>query len=242
MKSRFALLPLILAGTLGSIYFLPKAGDVADSGVNMELPGAVIQWTLHQIPPSEAEIGTLGPDTKFSKAICQTPRPGEFNIDGLRIVDELHLSIVLSGYDLNNSIHRPERCMPAQGHTIVSSKDVPVKFADGRKFEAKRLTSVQRFNTKKTESESFELNCLTYYFFVGHDKVTNDHLERTFIDMKDRLVRGMDQRWAYVSASMWYGKLPWIEQPISEAEADGKLLEFMKEFSDRQIDWKQIAP
>lgn len=132
--------------------------------------------------------------------------------------------------------------MPAQGHTIISSQDVPVKFADGREFEAKRLTSVQRFNTSKTEGDSFELNCLTYYFFVGHDQVTNDHLERTFIDMKDRLVRGMDQRWAYVSASMWYGKLPWIEQEITEKEADGKLLEFMKEFSDHQIDWKQIAP
>ncbi len=87
-----------------------------------------------------------------------------------------------------------------------------------------------------------ELNCITYYFFVGHDQVTNDHLKRTFIDMKDRLIRGMDQRWAYASFSMWYGKVPSIQTEVTEEEADRKLREFVAGFAEKQVKWDQILP
>jgi hypothetical protein len=66
-------------------------------------------------------------------------------------------------------------------------------------------------------------------------------LQRTLIDMKDRLVRGMDQRWAYVSVSMWFGKIPWIEEEVSEAEADEKIRGFVTEFAGNQIDWSQVG-
>jgi len=39
---------------------------------------------------------------------------------------------------------------------------------------------------------------------------------------------------------MWYGKLPWIESQIPEAEADAKLRKFVSEFAENQIDWNQI--
>lgn len=228
---------------MGSIYFLPQVGAVADSAVKMELPGSFGPWIFRSFPPSEAEIGTLGPDTKFSKAICLSARPGEVDELGYSIPDQIQLSIVLSGYDLNNSIHRPERCMPAQGHNITSSKDVTMKLSNDRQFKAKRLLSVQRIPTGKEPTDVVELNCITYYFFVGHDHVTNDHLQRTLLDMKDRLIRGMDQRWAYASVSMWYGKnLPAIRTEVSEEEADRKLRDFVAGFAEKQVDWDQIVP
>jgi hypothetical protein len=58
--------------------------------------------------------------------------------------------------------------------------------------------------------------------------------------MQDRLVLGMDQRWAYVSASMWYGKVPWIEKEVSIEEADQKLRAFLMEFGEEQINWDMI--
>jgi hypothetical protein len=58
--------------------------------------------------------------------------------------------------------------------------------------------------------------------------------------MKDRLVHGMDQRWAYVSVSMWYGKMPWIEKEITEAEADEKITAYLKNLASRQIRWEQV--
>lgn len=241
MKAGPWLLPVILGAGLCSIYFLPKVGEVADSAVKMELPAASGSWIFRTFPPSSAEIGTLGPDTKFSKAICLSARPGEFDNEGYSIPDQIQLSIVLSGYDLNSSIHRPERCMPAQGHSITASNDVVLKLANKREFAAKRLLSVQRIPKGDDPADAVEFNCITYYFFVGHDHVTNDHFKRTFIDMKDRLIRGMDQRWAYTSVSMWYGNVPMVRNGIPMEEADQKIRDFIAGFAEKQIDWKQVV-
>jgi hypothetical protein len=240
MKRNAWWLPLLLGGALGVVYVLPKAGDTAQSAVKMELPGTMTGWSFEKINPSEQELGTLSDDTDFAKAICLRARQGEVNLEGRLIPDRMDLSIVLSGSDLNNSIHRPERCMPAQGHHITSSRDVRLQLANGHSYLAKRLHSVQSIEGSKEGTVAARFNCVTYYFFVGHDQITNDHLARTFIDMKDRLVRGMDQRWAYVSVSMWYGKMPWIEKEVTEAEADEKLVKFLKEFTQDQIRWDQI--
>ena len=240
MKSNAWWLPLLLGGALGVVYLLPQAGKIADSAVKMELPGSSGGWSFKTLAASKEEVGTLSGDTEFAKAICLRPRPGEVSPDGHLVPDRLDLSVVLSGHDLNNSIHRPERCMPAQGHAITASGNLTLHLANGREFNAKRLRSVQTLKAAAAGTEAIQFNCVTYYFFVGHDRITNDHLQRTLFDMQDRLVRGMDQRWAYVSASMWYGKLPWIDKPIPEEEADAKLRKFVSEFAENQIDWNQI--
>jgi Protein of unknown function (DUF3485) len=242
MKKKSWILPLFLGATFSAIYLLPKVGAVAQSAVKMELPPTSGDWVLRGQSPSQEEIKILKGDTQFSKAVCLAPRPGEFNDEGSIIPDRLDLSIVLSGVDINNSIHRPERCMPAQGHSILSSSDRTIKLPNGREFKIKRLVSLQsqRLNKDGGRDEYAKHQCLTYYFFVGHNRVTNDHLGRTFIDMKDRLVYGMDQRWAYTSASMWYGKIPWIRNEVTEAETDEKLEKFLINFTEKQIDWSQI--
>jgi len=242
MKWRAWGLPVLLGGALGMVHLLPQVGAVAGSAVKMELPGSSGGWSFKSLPASKDELGTLTADTEFAKAICLRPRPGEVSIDGHLVPDRLDLSVVLSGYDLNNSIHRPERCMPAQGHAITASSNVTLQLPNGRQFNAKRLRSVQTLKATSTGAKEVKFNCVTYYFFVGHDRITHDHLERTLFDMKDRLVRGMDQRWAYVSASMWFGKIPWIDKDIPEAEADAKLRQFVSEFAENQIDWDQIQP
>lgn len=242
MKLAPLLLPIFVAACLGSIHFLPSAGKVAQSAVRMKLPAEKGGWDFNEQLPSEAEKETLAKDTEFSKAICLKPRFGEYYPNGEDVQDRVDLSVVLSGADINNSIHRPERCMPAQGHNILTSTDRSIGLGNGRTIEVKRLHSVQRLPLNEKRTEFLELNCVTYYFFVGHDRITNDHLGRTLVDMKDRLLKGRDQRWAYVSTSMWFGKLPWLENELTEAEADAKLTDFVKSFSEQQIDWDQVTP
>jgi hypothetical protein len=128
--------------------------------------------------------------------------------------------------------------MPAQGHNIIHSADRKIDIGNGRSVEVKRLRSVQRVPANEEGTEFLEYDCLTYYFFVGHDRITNDHYSRTFRDMKDRLLKGMDQRWAYVSTSMWFGN----KVGISEADADSKLTDFVMRFSEEQIAWDQVKP
>lgn len=235
------LLPLVTVGSLSLIHVLPKAGDTAPSAAAMELPGFLGAWELQQQSASESEIKTLGAETAFSKALCLKSRWGEVGPGFTLVKDRMELSIVLSGSDLNTSIHRPERCMPAQGHSITDSRKVRIGMEGGRGFDARRLLSVKREPSREPGGVAVDYNCVTYYFFVGHDRVTHDHLERTLIDMKDRLVRGMDQRWAYVSVTMMYGKLPWIGREVGEAEADAKLREFLADLAARQIDWGRVV-
>lgn len=239
MKWSASILPVAMACLLGSIYVLPRAGETAQSAVVMELPGTMGGWQFENLAPSVAEQKTLEKDTEFSKAICWSARPGEMTLDGKAIPDRIDFSIVLSGSDLNNSIHRPERCMPAQGHNILSSSAVPISLPNGRSFSTRRLKSVQSIPGKDGKVAA-EFQCVTYYFFVGRDRITNDHFERTMIDMKDRLLHGLDQRWAYVSVSMWYGKIPWIDTEVTEAEADKKLLDYIRQMAVRQIRWEQL--
>ncbi len=239
MKLKPLLLPVILLGGLGSIYLLPQAGKVAGTAIRMELPSYEAGWRFEKIQPTEAEVKTLAKDTEFSKAICITPRPGEYTMEGLIIPDRIDLSIVLSGYDLNNSIHRPERCMPAQGHDILSGSDVTIVTEGGRTFTARRLLSTQRSELAKQQ----KMQCITYYFFVGHNRIEHDHIRRTLTDMKDRLLLGMDQRWAYASVSMWFGRMPWNpDVEITEEEVDRKMARFLSEFADKQINWQQVQP
>lgn len=247
MNLRPLILPVLLITGLGLIYLLPPAGKIAESAIRMKLPSEEGGWYFREIPPSPEEIGGLASDTEFSKAICLRPRDGWMTEDGKYIPERLDLSIVLSGHDLNNSIHRPERCMPAQGHRILSETNVPMRLENGRIVTARRLLSKQ--NVKTSSGSSIEMSCVTYYFFVGHDRLTHDHLERTIIDMNDRLIRGMDQRWAYASISSWFGTLPpeWfgtlpgnIPLVITEEEADTKVQRFITEFAEDQIDWQQV--
>ena len=241
MKPLPLILPVLLAGALATIHLLPEVGEMASSAVSMDLPSRVESWTMRSQPASQDEVDILSSDTRFSKAICLSPREGEIDLaSGLAVPDRVDLSIVLSGHDLNNSIHRPERCMPSQGHVISNSSDVDFDLSNGRKLKARRLLSVQSIPTNEAKTEYAKFECVTYYFFVGHNRITQDHLTRTLLDMKDRLFRGMDQHWAYVSASMWYGKVPWIEDNVSIEEADAKLQKFLSDFAEEQIDWDMI--
>jgi Protein of unknown function (DUF3485) len=240
-KVRYALLPLCTALLLVLVYLLPQTGSMIPSAISMKLPEGISGWALKPIPPSAEETKALAQDTEFSKAICLKARPGEFDLlYGNPIPDRVDLSIVLSGHDLNNSIHRPERCMPAQGHVINNTKDVVLTLDNGQKITVRRLLSVQSIPTNEEQTEYQSYECVTYYFFVGSHLITHDHLNRTLLDMKDRLLYGLDQRWAYVSVSMWYGDIPWIQKNIPLEEADAKLKAYLSEFGATQIDWSKI--
>ncbi len=241
MKPIVIALPIVVGTLLSSVYLLPEAGEMAPSAISMDLPARSGDWVLQAKPPSQEEIQILAKDTSFSKATCWKPRVGEYTpIRRKMIPDRIDLSIVLSGHNLNDSIHRPERCMPAQGHTITGASSKILELEDGRLVPVQRLVSLQSLATDQTHENYQDFECVTYYFFVGHSAVTSGHYERTFIDMRDRLFKGMDQRWAYVSASMWYGDVPWIEHEVPVEEADEKLGEFIKALADEQIDWDQI--
>lgn len=237
--SRFLLLPILLFVMLGPVHVLPERGRVAESAVRMDLPLKLGDWRGVKRTETQEERDILAKDTEFAKVDFGRRRIGATLPGGYPDFDRLSVSVVLSGYDINNSIHRPERCLPAQGHTIYSSRSAVIDLDDGRQVKVRKLNSKHQVRLRENSDEIVLADSLTYYFFVGHDRVTNDHYERTFIDMKDRLLKGRDQRWAYVTIATSFGSLPWSGRTVSREDAEKMLQDFCGKLLPQMIDWDQ---
>ena len=243
MKRGFILAAILAAG-LSSIFFLPPF-KVTESAMSMDIPGHLGGWTAEKIDPTEQEVGSLAKDTRFSKARCIQVRENEYDSSGRRLADMAELSIVLSGEDLNNSIHRPERCMGAQGHAIYDSQKATLEIQGSGTVPTRRLLSKVKLATRESKGDFIEVNYLTYYFFVGHEIVTESHSRRTLVDMQDRLKKGQAQKWAYVLVSMPFkaedSTAVGLERLPDLETANTKMRALLADISAKNIDWKQIS-
>lgn len=187
------LLPFLLAAMLAGIYLMPRKGEVFDSSISMELPTGLNPdgWHGTRRQESEEERSILAADTEFSKADYLQQLP--ISVAAPEKAPALcRVSIVKSGHDLNNSIHRPERCLPAQGHFNLTGSTVQVPVEGRGMIAMTKLKSQQ--NMTPGQAKPTILDSMHYYVFIGHGHMTEDHLKRTMTDMKDRVLYGMDQR------------------------------------------------
>jgi EpsI family protein len=184
---RLILLLALLLGGLGSAALLPQQLDAQPVGIELRLPEFTGEWFGQDLQVSEREIKILGPETEFARKSYTNGRG-----------DELTVSIVLSGQDMNTSIHRPERCLPAQGWTISNKQSVRV---DVPGYGSVPVTCLHNVRTITREERPVPIYNLNYYWFAGHSDVTASHLDRTFIDIRDRVLHGYNQRWAYITVS-----------------------------------------
>ena len=184
ITKRLASLQLIMVAGLGSVFLIPKDVKMEPAAISRSLPEFIGDWQGVDQSVAQFERDSLGPDTQFARKVYS------------RGTDEILVSIVLSGPDMNTSIHRPERCLPAQGWTVAESKRVSIPIADGV-LEATRLQDIR--NMSMENGRSVTLKSLDYYWFVGHSNVTPSHYERTWIDIRDRVLKGRNQQWAYVT-------------------------------------------
>ncbi|MEI8233904.1 MAG: exosortase-associated EpsI family protein [Verrucomicrobiota bacterium] len=186
------LLGILLAG-FGCVFVLPKAPPPPEPGVLMALPDFIGAWYGQEAIVSQKERVALGSETRFE-------RKQYTNAVG----DAVYVSIVLSGEDMSSSIHRPERCLPAQGYTVVDARRQPVALA------AKPLTVTRLHNIRPLfdpsgkpllarDGRQFNEYSLLYYWFIGSSETTADHTARYLMDARDRLLKGSNQRWAYIT-------------------------------------------
>mgnify|MGYP000070721316 CR=1 FL=1 len=237
-------LAIIIGLIMAGIYVLPPFKQV-DSAINMTIPTYLGSWQTESYAASDKELSTLAPDTKFSKAKCGLRRVEEMSyITGQAPIDVADLSVVLSGYDLANSIHRPERCMPAQGHRGLVTSTSTLDLGDGRSLPLTRIVSKRDFAFGPADDRKHvTLDSITYYFFVGAERITADHTKRTLIDIVDRIAKGEAQKWAFISATMSYQENPAREfgtAPDLEM-ADKKIRQLLKELAEHNIDWSRVS-
>lgn len=170
------------------IFLLPHARVSSPSGIAMKLPTWIGPWLGEDAEITAKEIGGLAKDTQFARKIYRSPAG-----------DQIFVSIVLSGDDMASSIHRPERCLPAQGFSLRSSTRETISVGNGHPLETTLLKSVRPV-VDDAGNERLMTN-LNYYWFIGYNHLTPSHLQRTLVDMHDRLLFGYDQRWAYVTVT-----------------------------------------
>jgi hypothetical protein len=211
MTRRLAIFQIILLGGLSLVFALPKTPPMKDAALHTKLPNFLTLSAWRGGPPgapSLEEEEILADDTEFyrrdyrrevtmSEQQAMTPRGQQARYyPGL--VDMLNASIVLSGKDLSNSIHALERCLTAQGFNIPSASTMHVKLRTGQTLAVRRLLCERANPETKRISRS-----IAYYWFVGHDYVTSNHIQRGIKDFMDRILRGYDQRWAYITVTAY---------------------------------------
>ena len=194
---RLLTLQVLLVLGLGSVLLLPRHTGLGPAGIAMTLPHSFDGWQGTDAPIAPAELKGLAPDTKFVRQFYTNP---SYTVSRGNDFDQVFVSIVLSGEDMVNSIHRPERCLSAQGWTVEHSTRVQVPLENGgTPVEVTRLTDVREAHS--ANGKTIPLKNLNYYWFIGSKDTTASHWTRTFIDAKDRVLHGENQRWAYVTVS-----------------------------------------
>jgi hypothetical protein len=191
-----------------------------------EMPEYVGAWRGTDLEVTKKERDTLGEDTGFA-------RKGYTTLSSFRgkksvLSSEqtgINLSVVLSGQDMSTSIHMAERCLPTQGWNITDKREVPFNLPGLGSFTTTRLYNTRLIKNKDT-GKAEQARMLNYYWFIGHTMTTGSHFERTIIDMKDRMLSGYNQRWAYVTVT---ASIPNTE-PARQAEADQVVDEMLREF------------
>ncbi len=224
------LLAVLLIG-MGSVFVLPHQLGFQPVGIVPELPDHLNGgWFGKDLDVSQKEKDVLGEDVGTT-IVRKFYNNGAYGVVA---------SIVLSGEDMSRSIHRPERCMPAQGFTVIDDSTVPVTMPERGIFKVTRLLNVRNVPSEGGGAPGSVYN-VTYYWFVGHTETTSSHNVRTWLDMRDRLIHGYNQRWAYITVA---GQVPAeaVNDPKIGRIYDDLLKGFIKELAPRiQKDSVQIA-
>lgn len=228
---RALLPPALLALILSSVFILPRHEALVESSISPELPVGfkLPGWYGKKVQESEVERTSLAADTRFSKAQYNQPRQSLWDEEK----PPVEVSIVYSGSDMNSSIHRPERCLPSQGHIDLRTSNSEIPLADGRTVAFTRLTSRVPLPNR---DDGLTLRFVSYYVFIGHGTMHHTHLGRTFQDMYDRVAKGYVQRWAYLQVNSYWAP----ELKLTEEETDQRVRSVIAELLPSQVDWSKM--
>ena len=188
IKQRKSLIVLALAiATVVACWLVPPANEGDEVGVIMNQPATVGDLVSFDEPVSQAERTILPPDTTFCKKSY-----GTYN-DRL---NRIYSSIVLSGRE-KRSLHRPERCLPGQGWSLLGSKIIHVPLKSGHSLAVTQLLLSRPIPLTNGTTRIMQAYCL--YWYVGRNVSTPYSAVRVLLTNWDLIFHRKNQRWAYIS-------------------------------------------
>jgi EpsI family protein len=188
ITSRLLILLAVILGGLGSVAILPERKGFMPVGINLELADGLGEWWGRAVEVTPLERETLGTDTEFVRKEYSNGRG-----------DAILASVVLAGEDMMTSIHRPERCLHAQGWEFAPGGKRLIDIPGHGKLPVTRLRN-HRMETRR-DGTPVSVENICYYWFAGNRSLTESHLDRVWLDTRDRLSGGYVQRWAMMMIS-----------------------------------------
>lgn len=215
--SRLALLLALMLGGMSMIFVLPKSRNTDPVGIRLGLPETLGEWSGKDLAVTEKEINVLGPETRFARKDYE-------NTFGDRIL----ASIILAGPDMMTSIHRPERCLSAQGWEFAPGETRLIDVPGHGKLPITRLRTHRM--AKNADGQPVRIDNICDYWFAGHTDLTASHESRVWLDSRDRILHGYVQRWAMIliSSDITAGREKFGRD---EAQTDAKLEDFIRQLA-----------
>ena len=132
------------------------------------------------------------------------------------VAGSINATVVISGSD-KRSIHRPERCLQAQGWQIISRDRLalPPATGDGEGLVITRLIIRRVWLQEKRRTEAKRV---VFYWFMGDNRITGSNMKRLACTAWDRMIHRLNYRWSYILliSPVW----------ASVQEANGELSRF----------------
>ena len=209
MKKRAIVLLLLVIGFIGIVFALPDASEMKPSRLARKLPEEFGDWRGRPEEPGDREKAILAKDTEFERMQY---------FDSNMTLPAVEVSIVFSGKNVSQSIHQPEVCLRAQGWQFMEERyfALPGLLPEGELLPVKEMFCRRVLQRRDAEDDLEDVILENgkkayiwrafYYTFFGHEKIVAGHYQRTMEDMKDRLINGYDQRWAYATFSSFLTK------------------------------------
>jgi hypothetical protein len=225
---RAGILLAVVGLGMSLVFALPSSQNTQPLGVvdMSAMPEYIGAWRGRDMEITQKERDTLGQDTGFARKEYNTL--GSYRGKKLQLASDrngITLSVVLSGQDMNTSIHRAERCLPTQGWNITDTRESAFHLPGRGSFMATRLLNTKL--AKDNADRTTQYRMLSYYWFVGHTGISGSHFERTLIDMKDRLFSGYNQRWAYITVT---AMIPVPPDPSTQNDYDQAVDDMLRDY------------
>ena len=159
-------------------------------GTNLEvlLPENLPGYKSELVPEASIVTNSLPPDTSFGQRLYTED-------DGFQSM----INVVLMGAD-RTSIHKPEICLVGQGWQFDGAATRPEKVRMTRPmaYELSVMRVVAHIDTVDN-GQPVKRSCVYTYWFVDGNRFTARHNEWKWWLVKDFLLTGVLDRWAYVT-------------------------------------------
>jgi hypothetical protein len=153
------------------------------------LPVRVLDYSSEPVGITRLELDWLPKDTTFGRRVYRAP-------DGFQIA----CNVILMGSD-RTSIHKPEYCLPGQGWLIDerAKEQVGIPIDRPHPYQLPVMKWFASGALETADGRKTALRAVYVFWFVADNEMTASHYDRLRWLSRDLLLKGVLQRWAYVS-------------------------------------------